>query len=195
MAFKLVIALGNPGPEYAHTPHNVGRLFVEHLTSTLTDTTTGSLTHSAYVRYQHVLFAHPETYMNESGRAARELVRYFSIDPLHMVVVHDDADQHIGSFRMRRGGGAGGHRGVASIIEALGTDTFWRLKIGVRRPTLPDQPRLPAGDFVLRPFGRADEEVCYGAVFPAAAKSLWNVIENEMPSGPDRMSAMGSATS
>jgi peptidyl-tRNA hydrolase, PTH1 family len=101
-----------------------------------------------------VVLAQPQTYMNLSGRAVAQLLRYFEIDARHLVVIHDDLDVPGGRLKLARGGGAGGHRGVLSIAEALNTQAFYRVKLGVGRPP----PVMASEDFVLKPFAQDDWE-------------------------------------
>jgi PTH1 family peptidyl-tRNA hydrolase len=183
MEFKMIVGLGNPGPDYEHTYHNCGALMIEHL---LRDRAPAWKHESAYsfVKEDGVLYIKPTTFMNESGRAVRAAADYYKIRPEHIAVLHDDADLELGAFKVRHDGGSGGHHGIDSIVSELGSETFWRVKIGIRRkPAMPEEesaPREKALDFVLRPISRTDLEVLYG-VFAEAEKSLLNVMENEMP--------------
>jgi PTH1 family peptidyl-tRNA hydrolase len=135
---KLIVGLGNPGPEYSDTRHNVGFLVVDELASR----------HGVSLRSQArwkartakiadvadgVMLAKPTTFMNLSGWAVRELAGFYRLPPDDLLIVVDDADLPVGRLRLRPGGSAGGHNGLKSIIEELGTDAFPRLRIGVGR--------------------------------------------------------------
>lgn len=185
-----MIGIGNPGAEYAQTYHNVGALFVSHLAGE--DATWTARDHVRYVLRGETAYALTSDFMNESGRGVAELLRFLKIEPRNVIVAHDDTDQLLGNVRVRAGGGSGGQKGVASIIEALGTDAFWRLKIGARPEQLAEPVRVKAGSFVLSRIAAEDRETLYGVVFDKGAKLVSNVIENEMPSGPALTSVTGS---
>lgn len=152
----LIVGLGNPGKEYARTRHNVGRLVIE----TASDHWHIPLTHQkgAWVGWgelsKHTLgLALPDTWMNLSGESVRALLKEGAIPSDQLVVVHDDLDLPFGVIRIKTRGGSGGHNGVASVMAALSTDRFTRLKVGVGRP--PDG--VAAAAYVLSPF--TSEEV------------------------------------
>jgi PTH1 family peptidyl-tRNA hydrolase len=133
----LIVGLGNPGRRYRGTRHNIGQAVVEHLAGRLGV----PLSDEGWVREARsrvagktVILAVPVTYMNVSGQAVRELLRRHRGRPEDLLVVHDDMDLPLGRVRLRPGGGAGGHNGVRSLIEELGTDRFPRLRIGIGRP-------------------------------------------------------------
>jgi PTH1 family peptidyl-tRNA hydrolase len=157
---QAVIGLRNPGPEYEGTRHNSG---YEVLARVLERAGEKLGRAPSRVRAQvaqvgvgddRVLFAVPVTYMNESGRAVRSLLDYFSLSPDGLLVVHDDIDLAFGRLKLQVGGGSGGNNGVRSIESALGTNQFSRLKFGVGRP--PGQ--MDPADFVLRPFSKSERE-------------------------------------
>jgi PTH1 family peptidyl-tRNA hydrolase len=145
---RLIVGLGNPGPAYAETRHNVGFWVVEELAAEAglkfrrrgeVSSATGRLSG------QTVTLAKPQTYMNRSGPAVAALISDLGLDLSDVIVVHDDLDLAVGRLRMKSRGGAGGHNGVLSIIEALGSDRFARVKIGVGRPPAGEE----AEDYVL----------------------------------------------
>src|SRR5919197_6600998 len=149
----LVAGLGNPGREYARTRHNVGWMVVDELArrheGSFREKFSGRL---AEVRVDELRLAllKPETYMNESGRSIGAARRFFKVEPRDLVVVHDDVDLAEGRLQARLGGGLAGHNGLRSIAQALGTQDFLRLRIGVGRPGRGD-PRSVA-DYVLSTF-------------------------------------------
>jgi PTH1 family peptidyl-tRNA hydrolase len=149
----LVAGLGNPGREYAATRHNVGWLVVDELAArhggSWRSKFSGRL---AEVRFGDLRLAllEPETYMNESGRSIGAAARFFKVDPGSLLVVHDDVDLDEGRLQARRGGGLAGHNGLRSIAQALGTQDFLRLRIGVGRPGRGD--RRSVADYVLSGF-------------------------------------------
>ena len=136
---KVVAGLGNPGPEYRRTPHNVGFETVELLAGDLgTDWKDVSRFQARVARVERGagapwMLVQPQTFMNLSGVCVAPILRYHGGSPQDLAVVVDDADLPPGRLRLRAGGSSGGHRGLASIIEALGTESFFRIRIGVGR--------------------------------------------------------------
>src|SRR5215212_4361772 len=149
----LVVGLGNPGREYAKTRHNAGWLVLDELANrhggSWRSKFSGSL---AEVRLDghRVALLKPETYMNESGRSVAAAATFFKVEPDAILVVHDEGDFDLGRLQARKGGGLAGHNGLRSIAQALGTQDFLRLRIGVGRPGRGD--RRPVADYVLSPF-------------------------------------------
>lgn len=158
---KLIVGLGNPGRVYRWTRHNVGFWIIEHLAGqhgiVLSRKGLNSVYGRGRVGNHEVVLAKPQTYMNLSGEAVSRLLRFFKIPPEDVVVLHDDLDLPWGKIRVRLRGGHGGHQGVKSIIETLGNDGFIRVKVGIGRPSHPNQD--PA-DYVLEPLtGKEREEL------------------------------------
>ena len=148
---RVIVGLGNPGFEYAATRHNIGQRVVAQAAAQwsiplhpngLTQQGTGR------VHGHPVALALPVTFMNVSGEAVEEFVAAHDVQKQDLIVVHDDLDLPVGRLRMRPGGGTGGHKGLRSIVMALGTEEFARLKIGIGRPVSDMDP----ADFVLAPF-------------------------------------------
>ena len=139
-AFKLVVGLGNPGPEYANTRHNAGALFVErlaeHMHCPLTQERkyfglTGKFSHQG----QDIRLLIPTTFMNRSGQAVSALANFFRIRPEEILVAHDELDIPPGTCKLKQGGGHGGHNGLRDIISSLGNqNSFHRLRIGIGHP-------------------------------------------------------------
>jgi PTH1 family peptidyl-tRNA hydrolase len=155
----LVAGLGNPGREYERTRHNVGWLVVDELArrhgGSFRSKFSGRLAETRLDDLRLALLK-PETYMNESGRSLGAAARFFKVEPASLLVVHDDVDLEPSRLQARLGGGLAGHNGLRSIAQALGSQDFLRLRIGVGRPGRGD-PR-GVSDFVLSPF-EADEDV------------------------------------
>lgn len=149
----LVAGLGNPGRKYARTRHNAGWLVIDELArrhdGSFRSKFSGQL---AEVRVNgcRVALIKPETYMNESGRSIAAAGRFFKTAPASLLVVHDDVDLDEGRLQARNGGGLAGHNGLRSIAQALGTQEFLRLRIGVGRPGRGDSRSV--ADYVLSPF-------------------------------------------
>jgi PTH1 family peptidyl-tRNA hydrolase len=162
---KLVVGLGNPGRAYRWTRHNMGFWLVEQFAKELGIDLSRRGFLSVYgrgkIENEEVILAKPLTYMNLSGEAVRRLLHFFKVPPENLVVLHDDLDLPLGKIRLRLRGGHGGHQGVKSIVEALGNDRFFRLKVGIGRPT--DRLRDPA-DYVLEPLTGGEREEFKSAV-------------------------------
>jgi len=137
---KLIVGLGNPGQAYANNRHNLGFICLNHFARTQGirfDKKQGQArTGSGEVAGSKVVLAKPQTYMNLSGQSVSRLVKKFNIDLGDLLVIHDDLDLPLGKIRIRRGGSAGGHKGINSIISELETQDFSRLKIGVGHPAV-----------------------------------------------------------
>jgi PTH1 family peptidyl-tRNA hydrolase len=149
----LVAGLGNPGPDYARTRHNVGFMVADELARRLGGLWRGKFSGElAEVRLDGLRIAllKPLTYMNESGRSVGAALRFFKLDPEALLVVHDEVDLEPGRLQTRFGGGLAGHNGLRSLAQHVGTGEFARLRVGVGRPERGD-PR-PVADFVLSPF-------------------------------------------
>jgi PTH1 family peptidyl-tRNA hydrolase len=165
----LVVGLGNPGPDYAETRHNVGFRVAELLAARAgggrfskhrshTDVFEGRLAG------RRVVFAKPRTYMNVSGGPVAGLAKYFSVPAEDLIVVHDDLDLGFGVIRLKRGGGEGGHNGLRSISASLGTKDYLRVRFGIGRPPGRQDP----ADFVLKRFSGAEKKELEFAVDLAA---------------------------
>ncbi len=177
----LILGLGNPGGEYRSTRHNVGWMALDELEergSFRSQRREGpaKVREGAIDGYDMVT-ARPQTYMNVSGRAAVHLLRKYGVPPEDLIVVHDDVDLPLGRIRLKRGGGAAGQKGVLSIADALRTQEFMRVRIGVSRPLERDQ----MVDYVLDRF-TPDERERLGVVIPRAADAVVALVRNGLDS-------------
>lgn len=166
---KLIVGLGNPGPKYKQTLHNLGFDVVDELARRHGATFDAAPTDALFAKVRNlgddmVLLAKPLTFMNLSGRAVQDLRHYFKIEPVDLLVVTDDVNLPAGQLRARRGGSAGGHNGLKSIIELLGTDQFPRLRVGVGR----GDPRRDLADRVLGKAEPGEREILAEATTLAA---------------------------
>lgn len=155
----LVVGLGNPGPGYERTRHNVGFLVADTLAERVGDRFTvhkksGADLLTARLDGRQVLIAKPRTYMNLSGRPVAALAKFFSVPLSEVIVVHDELDLPFGTVRLKRGGGEGGHNGLRSVSSALATKDYLRTRIGIGRPPGRQDP----ADFVLKPFSAAERK-------------------------------------
>lgn len=172
MPMKLIAGLGNPGPEYAETPHNVGFRVVDLVaerSSASWKAESKFMGGVARARFGGVeaLLVKPTTYMNLSGESVGRTARYFGVKPEDVVVVSDDADLPAGRIRIRMRGGSGGHKGLQSVIDCLGTDGFVRVRVGIGRSVFGG----PLVDYVLGRPSPEDEEALRRAM-PVAADAV-----------------------
>jgi PTH1 family peptidyl-tRNA hydrolase len=187
---KLVVGLGNPGPEYRETRHNVGFLVVDELTKRwrVSDEWRekfDALQIKTTIGDEPVILAKPLTFMNLSGEAVQALAGFYKIDPPDVFVVTDDAMLPLGRLRARRDGGAGGHNGLKSVIQHLGTQAFPRMRVGVGR----GDDRRDLGDHVLGRFEAGERDIVSAAVLRAA-----DATETYLREGIERaMSAFNAA--
>jgi len=197
---KIVVGLGNPGQTYAETRHNLGFLAVEEFCRQCRISWGGrecrSLTARGRVGGEAVLVARPQTYMNRSGEAVDCLLRLCDAGPADLLVVCDDAAIDLGNLRIRPSGSDGGHRGLRSIVERLGTEQFPRLRIGIRTA------RVAEGDLseeVLAPFLPGELEVageqasraaqCIRVVLEQGIRAAMNAFNRRQPNDPRESSA------
>ena len=170
----LIVGLGNPGPKYAATRHNVGWHVLDALAQrhglAFAKTEKKALTASGQIAGQRVLLAKPQTFMNLSGEAARGLVDFYRIDLARLLVIADDLDLPLGTLRLRPAGSAGGQKGIASIIQHLGTQGFNRLRFGIGRPP----GKMDPVAYVLQAFSGDDAILAREAAERAAAAAeMW----------------------
>jgi len=150
----LLVGLGNPGDKYAETRHNVGFLVVDELARLWGESIVSRKGDACYCRLRQwgvrLTIVKPMTYMNRSGMAVAEFVNFYRIPVENIIVIHDDLDMHPGRLKLVAGGGAGGHNGIRSITQHLGTNAFHRLKIGIGRPGKNGvHPKFPVDQYVL----------------------------------------------
>jgi PTH1 family peptidyl-tRNA hydrolase len=161
----LVVGLGNPGPRYAGNRHNVGAMVAAELAKRTGSTLTSHKARAAAASVRigtlpggapgpRAVLAVPTSYMNESGGPVKALMTFFSVQPDHLVVVHDELDIPAGVVRLKQGGGEGGHNGLRSITSALGTKEYLRVRVGIGRPP----GRMDPADFVLRDFSPVERK-------------------------------------
>jgi len=155
----LIVGLGNPGRQYAETRHNVGFMMVDYLAGRnnliFTDSKWKAKTAKTVFWDEPVVLLKPETFMNLSGTAVAGAAHFYKLQPVEIIVFHDDLDMELGRVKIVLGGGDGGHKGIRSIIEHLGSRDFPRVKIGIGRPpasVMPDK-------YVLGKFDAAEKKV------------------------------------
>jgi len=167
----MIAGLGNPGPTYAHTRHNVGFMVIDRLAQSLgisSEKKQGrALVAQEVYKGERLLLVKPQTYMNLSGEAILELLNFYKDGIDDLIVIHDDLDLNLGKIRFKAGGGTGGHRGLKSITEMLASDAYDRLKIGIGRP--PEHMKTEA--YVLQAF-LTEEKILLDKVLDKAVEAV-----------------------
>lgn len=175
-----VVGIGNPGANYVNTRHNAGFMvidsFAEELGVKIDRAKFHALCGEATVGGVHIILVKPQTFMNSSGIAVREVANYYKIPADHILVISDDITLPVGRMRLRKNGSAGGHNGLKSIIAELGSEDFPRLRMGVGEKPHPDFPLV---DWVLSKFTE-DELKAYAAEYSAAKEGIKTVISGDI---------------
>lgn len=154
MSIRLIVGLGNPGPEYEQTRHNAGFWLVDNLANTLPgcrlqrESKYNAMLAKSTISGNEVWLLEPLTFMNRSGQSVGALARFFKIKPEEVLVVHDELDIAPGVAKLKKGGSSGGHNGLKDITVALGTQDYWRLRLGIGHPRN-QQSQQAVADFVL----------------------------------------------
>jgi peptidyl-tRNA hydrolase, PTH1 family len=172
---KIIVGLGNPGKKYERTRHNAGFLVVDALARSLRFDLSQEKYHALIAKGliggEDAVLAKPQTFMNESGRSVGSIMRYTSSAVGDLIVVHDDLDLPLGTVRVKSGGGHGGHNGLRSIIDHVGSSDFLRVRVGVGRPF----PGRDAADYVLSPFS-PDERAVAEESFERAVAAIGAIL-------------------
>ncbi len=190
---KLIVGLGNPGIEYQFTPHNLGFLTLDRIADQdgihIDNRQGRALTGRTRMGEHEVLLAKPETYMNLSGLAVRALVEEYELDPAAgLLVVYDELDLPFGMVRVRPRGGSAGHNGMESIINALRTEEFPRLRLGIA----PGRPVENGTAFVLAPFRKSQYETV-DALLDTAADAVRVVVSEGVQAAMNRFNRRAGA--
>lgn len=186
MSAWLVVGLGNPGERYAGTRHNIGARVVERLADRLGVRLRKARFLPAEAAEgragpERLWLLRPLTWMNESGPPVASFVRRRRIDPARIVACHDDIDLAFGGLRLKRGGSTAGHRGLNSMVRALGSPEFHRVRLGVGRPPGRQDP----ADYVLRPFAKAEREDA-DALAEEGAEAVLTLVAEGLERAQDR---------
>ncbi|MEW7975451.1 MAG: aminoacyl-tRNA hydrolase [Candidatus Thiodiazotropha endolucinida] len=184
---KLIVGLGNPGPDHEETRHNAGFWFVDRLARQNNQPFRNELRHHGLVcklniAGKEIRLLKPITYMNRSGQAVSSLANYFRISPNEILVVHDELDLEPGQVRLKTGGGHAGHNGLRDIMSALGSRDFHRLRIGIDHPN----DRNMVVNYVLGRPSKSDREAIDGAI-DDAIECLDEVIKGELSKVMNRL--------
>ncbi len=183
MPIRLIVGLGNPGPEYEQTRHNAGFWLVDNLANSLPgcrlqrESRFNAMLAKSSIAGQEVWLLEPLTFMNRSGQSVGALARFYKINPDEVLVVHDELDLPPGAAKLKKGGSSGGHNGLKDITAALGTQDYWRLRLGIGHPrTLASQQAV--ADFVLhRP--RKEEQVLIEEAIDKSLRVLPLAVEGK----------------
>jgi PTH1 family peptidyl-tRNA hydrolase len=175
---KLIVGLGNPGIEYQFTPHNLGFLAIDRIANNLgvevRNRQCRALTARAEIAGQPVILAKPETFMNLSGLSVRELVAEYQADvKSDLILIYDELDLPLGTIRIRQRGSSAGHNGMESILGALGTDEFLRIRLGIA----PDRKIADTVKFVLTPFRKSQLKVV-DEILDSAAEAVEMILKD-----------------
>jgi PTH1 family peptidyl-tRNA hydrolase len=154
----LIVGLGNPGEKYENTRHNVGFLFLDYLADMLKVSFSSSKwqaqTAKAHLDGNQLLLLKPETYMNKSGYSVAAAASYYKIPNENIIVIHDDIDLMFGQLKVAVNRGSGGHNGIKSIVEHIGSQDFVRIRVGIGRPDTP----IPVDRYVLSKLSKSEIE-------------------------------------
>ena len=169
----IIVGLGNPGKEYENTRHNAGFNSIDVLANkyniSIREAEHKALVGKGYIEGQKVILVKPQTYMNNSGEAVREITDYYKVDPeSELIVLYDDISLPVGTLRIRDKGSAGGHNGIKSLIQHLGTQVFLRIKVGVGDKI----PEMDLVNHVLGHFNKDDAEVMKDSFTKAAEATV-----------------------
>ena len=154
MPIRLIVGLGNPGAEYEQTRHNAGFWLVDNLANSLPNARLqresgfDAMVAKTIIGGNQLWLLEPQTYMNRSGQSVGAIARFYKIQPDEVLVVHDELDLPPGAAKLKKGGSSGGHNGLKDITSALGTQDYWRLRIGIGHPRTLNLNQ-PVADFVL----------------------------------------------
>jgi len=182
----LIIGLGNPGQRYERTRHNAGFMVVDSLAADLRISLDQNKFAACFGRGEignvRVMLAKPQSYMNLSGEVARKLFDYFKMEkPEDVIVVHDDLDLPFAALRLKAGGGHGGHKGLASVIQHLGSRDFLRVRIGIGKPA----EKGMAEHYVLEPFSGVERKHLAGVV-TTAGQAVKEIVSTGMPAAMNK---------
>jgi peptidyl-tRNA hydrolase, PTH1 family len=176
----IIVGLGNPGKKYEATRHNIGFMAIDQIADKY-NISVDKERMKAYIgegniNGEKVVLVKPQTYMNLSGEAVGALARWYKVEPEHIITIYDDMDIEVGRIRIRKQGRAGGHNGIKSLIQHLGTENFPRVKLGIGRPNIPG---MNTADYVLGVIPK-EEVPRVEEVLEAAVNSIEYALEHNI---------------
>ncbi|HEY0585722.1 MAG TPA: aminoacyl-tRNA hydrolase [Pseudoduganella sp.] len=183
MPIRLIVGLGNPGPDYEQTRHNAGFWLVDNLANSLPNARLqresgfNAMVAKTIIGGNQLWLLEPQTYMNRSGQSVGAIARFYKIQPDEVLVVHDELDLPPGAAKLKKGGSSGGHNGLKDITSALGTQDYWRLRIGIGHPRTLNLNQ-PVADFVLhRP--RREEQLLIDEAIEKALRIIPTAVAGD----------------
>ncbi|MGW8390176.1 aminoacyl-tRNA hydrolase [Pseudoduganella sp. HUAS MS19] len=183
MPIRLIVGLGNPGADYEQTRHNAGFWLVDNLADSLPNARLqresgfNALVAKTIIGGNQLWLLEPQTYMNRSGQSVGAIARFYKIQPDEVLVVHDELDLPPGAAKLKKGGSSGGHNGLKDITAALGTQDYWRLRIGIGHPRTLNLNQ-PVADFVLhRP--RREEQLLIDEAIEKALRIIPTAVAGD----------------
>ena len=186
---KIVVGLGNPGARYKDTRHNIGFQVLDELARRWRSETWKRRFEAEVTEHRAggpVLLVKPQTFMNLSGTAVREATKFYKVESKDIIVIHDDLDLPVGRLRIRERGGAGGHKGIDSMIGQLGTDEFVRVKFGINRPPA----EWDTADYVLGRFS-SEEQPTINQTISLAADAVEAILAEGAAAAMNRFNRQG----
>ncbi|WP_028101604.1 aminoacyl-tRNA hydrolase [Pseudoduganella violaceinigra] len=183
MPIRLIVGLGNPGADYEQTRHNAGFWLVDNLANSLPNARLqreagfNAMVAKTIIGGNQLWLLEPQTYMNRSGQSVGAIARFYKIQPEEVLVVHDELDLPPGAAKLKKGGSSGGHNGLKDITAALGTQDYWRLRIGIGHPRTLNLNQ-PVADFVLhRP--RREEQLLIDEAIEKALRVIPTAVAGD----------------
>jgi PTH1 family peptidyl-tRNA hydrolase len=184
---RIIVGLGNPGKKFERTRHNLGFSIVENLKLKIKNFSDWKKERKfraeisqGKIGKEKIILAKPQTFMNESGKSAKLLIKSYNLEPKNLIVVHDDIDLPLGKIKISIGRGSAGHKGVQSIIDELGTKNFVRFRIGIK-PTTYNLRLTTIENFVLQKFNKDEEKILKGVI-----KKTTGAIETAIKKGIEK---------
>ncbi|MGK2849128.1 MAG: aminoacyl-tRNA hydrolase [Minisyncoccota bacterium] len=180
---KVIIGLGNPGTQYALTRHNVGFLCVDFLRDTLqaphfvTDQKISAQTSSVIFEGQKILLLKPETFMNRSGESVQKVMQFYKVPLSNILIIHDDIDRMLGTYKISSSSRSAGHNGVQHIIDSVGTQEFMRIRVGIGHPVKTPDQCISLHQFVLQSFTETELPLLIGT-FPSISNEVIHWIQS-----------------
>ena len=173
----LIVGLGNPENEYAHTRHNMGFDAINEIAKknniNITKTKFKALYETGIIQNQKVILLKPQTYMNASGESIKEVYDFYNIKPEELIVIYDDIDLKIGDIRLKAKGGAGTHNGMKSVVQNLNTEDFIRVRVGIGSP----ENKEDMINYVIGPIPKREKEILDGSI-EKAAESVIEILKS-----------------
>ena len=186
---RLIVGLGNPGPDYARNRHNIGFMCVDHFAKSnnirLNKSQGQARTGSGEVTGKHVVIAKPQTFVNRAGQAVAQLVRKYRVTRDRLIIIHDDLDLLPGKIRIRQGGSSAGHRGIMSIVDSVGGRDFVRIRIGIGRPESTERSEADIIDYVLGDLAPEEEET-FRKVMPRMNDAIYSLLAEGLEAAMNR---------